>query len=121
MPPKKTDTDQIENLRDDFRADVIALHSKSDSINKQLAEISGELKGTLPFLATKTDVEQNMSKHVKDYHGPKSGRSTPPQQAQQVAQESKGIDPKLIAGLIGAATLLISAISAVLQRFLATL
>ncbi len=108
MSPK---TDEIENLRDNFKEDVKELHKKTDSISGQVSSINSKLEATLPFLATTTDIEKNMGNHIKEFHGPKSGRSLPP-------QESKGIDPKLIAGLIGAATILISGLSALIQRML---
>jgi len=103
--------EEIDKLREEIRSDVKTLHGKTDTISGQVSSINSKLEATLPFLATKTDVEKNMSKHVKDYHGPKSTKTMPPQQ-------SSGIDPKLIAGLIGAATILISGLSALIQKFL---
>jgi len=113
MPPKTQD--EIDNLRDTLRKDVNDLHSKTNSISTQISNIDSKLEATLPFLATTTDVEKNMGNHVKEFHSPKSGsgRSFPP-------QELKGIDSKLIAALIGATTLLISGLSALIQKFLTT-
>ncbi|NIV93782.1 hypothetical protein GWN42_13535 [candidate division KSB1 bacterium] len=110
MPPKK---DDVDDLREEFRSDVRELHNKTNTISGQISNIDSKLEATLPFLATTTDVEKTMGNHVKEFHGPKSGRSTVPQRS--------GMDPKLIAGLVGAATLLISALTAVINHYLSSI
>jgi hypothetical protein len=68
VPPKCSDESG------EFRTDIKDLHGKFNTIAEKLATIDGRLRGTLPFLATKSDLENHISDHVSKYHS----RKTPP-------------------------------------------
>lgn len=85
------------------------LHIKTNTISLDLAELTGELKGVLPHLATKEDLSTTINtaigKHVSGYHKIKDKISTIPK-----APMNGSLNNKVIGALVSAIVALVGLI-----------
>ena len=83
--------------------DIQALREKTDTVSQKLSNLDGFLRGSLPHLATKTDLEEKINgafeRHVETKHGPT-------------------ITKKQWAAFIGALTVLAGALSALASKLI---
>lgn len=87
------------------KEDIQDLQRRSDVLADKLSTIDGRLQGTLPHLATKADLGEAVTGAVKEH----------------VQIRHVGIDKKKWGALIGALTILVTALSALANKLIETL
>jgi hypothetical protein len=85
-------------------SELSEMHEKVNDTKLMLAEFIGEMKGTIPHLATKTFVTQCVSEHVEKNHNKNS-----------IVPKPDNKLTGLIAKLVGAIVILVGLIVAILQ------
>lgn len=102
-------TNEIKELRNEFKSDLIDLHEKTNTISNQISSLDGRLQGVLPNLATKDDITEKVTshidRHVKQFHDLKK---TP---KSLIPPPINKPDTKITLALIGIITTLVTSLS----------
>jgi len=113
MAPTKRDDDTEQ-----FRTDIRDLYKKINGASEGIVNIDARLKSTLPFLATKLDIEQSVNSaitnHIQSYHN----RKTPKSMLPVPKTSGNKSDTKIIVAIIGIATILATTLQKALDAIL---